>query len=111
MAHPESVCLNINCGHNEKSNFHQKRGFKLCPQVYFHISDYKYGNVEHKNGVISYQVLPNHRLLVCPNCKSTNVVKKGGFTRRLKTIPIGTKPVFINFFKHRPPFHQELRAN
>jgi len=72
----------------------------------FHISDYKYENVEYKNGTITYHVLPNSRLLICSNCKSENVIKKGGFTRRLKTVPIGTKSVFIKFFEHRLYCHQ-----
>jgi|SaaInlStandDraft_1057018.scaffolds.fasta_scaffold435387_2 hypothetical protein len=66
----------------------------------FHISDYKYKNVEYKNGCFTYQVLPNRRLLIRSNCKSKNVVKKGGFTRCLKKIPFETKSVFIKFFEH-----------
>lgn len=35
------------------------------------------------------------RLLVCPHCEGQDVIRRGKRFRRIQTVPIGLKPVFL----------------
>ena len=56
---------------------------------------YKYVRTEYHQGTIRLHVAVKKELLVCPECASSHVIRKGGRERALQTVPIGFKPVFL----------------
>ncbi|WP_369693730.1 transposase family protein [Flexistipes sinusarabici] len=56
---------------------------------------YKYVRTWYKGGSVIIKIAPDRFSLKCPNCKSRSIILKGKKLRRLRAIPIGSKPVFI----------------
>jgi len=50
---------------------------------------------EYKSGQVTFDIQPGNHPLHCPNCGSTNIIRRGQKKRRFRTVPIGNKPVFI----------------
>jgi len=48
-------------------------------------------------GRIVFKIKQDRFSLRCPECRSKQLIRKGHVTRVFRTIPIGTKPVFIEF--------------
>jgi len=61
----------------------------------FGIHGYQYVRALFENGTIIFRIVRNAFRLRCPNCRSRIVKRRGTVVRRLKTIPIGSIPVFI----------------
>ena len=61
----------------------------------FGIHGYHYVRTIFENGTIIFRIARNAFGLRCPNCRSRIVKRRGTVVRRLKTIPIGSIPVFI----------------
>ena len=56
---------------------------------------YEYWRTEYGEGCIRFFLLIKPELLVCPECGSREVSRKGRRFRELQTVPIGRKPVFL----------------
>jgi len=56
---------------------------------------YDYVRTMYEGGAIHFVLAVRPELLVCPQCGSTEVSRKGRRLRQLKTVPIGLKPVFL----------------
>lgn len=44
---------------------------------------------------VTFHVRPQPELVRCPCCGSRDVIRRGSFERRLRTVPIGWKPVWL----------------
>ena len=54
-----------------------------------------YSRTNYQQGAINFKIEVRDRLICCSHCKSREVIQKGKINRRIKTLPIGRKPVFI----------------
>jgi len=61
----------------------------------FGIRGYKYVKTTYRSGAIYFRLRHNPRGLCCPDCKSRHIAKKGFRERVFRTVPIGSKPVFL----------------
>ena len=77
---------------------------------------------EVKQGGVFVTVEPLDKLLVCPDCRSRDVIRQGKRIRRVQTLPIGFHPVYLEVqvprclckacqrvFEIAPPFAQPTR--
>ena len=78
---------------------------------------------EIRHGGVFVALEPKEELLVCPDCGSVDVIRKGKRTRRIQTLPIGFHPVFLEVevprcqcrgckkvFEIAPPFARPTRT-
>lgn len=56
---------------------------------------YEYVRTEYHQGTVEFHLAVESRLLVCPQCQGREVIRKGKRFRRMQTVPIGRKPVFL----------------
>lgn len=56
---------------------------------------YEYVRTEYHQGTVEFHLAVQSRLLVCPHCRGREVIRKGKRLRRIQTVPIGLKPVFL----------------
>jgi len=56
---------------------------------------YRCTGSEVRLGAVYVALEPKEELLVCPDCGSTNVIRKGKRTRQIQTLPIGFHPVVL----------------
>ena len=56
---------------------------------------YEYVRTEYQDGAVQFHLAVKQDQFVCPECDSSNVIRKGGRTRSLQTVPIGFKAVFL----------------
>ena len=70
------------------------------------ITDYKYIRTYFKNGEIIFKIAHNHFSLCCSECRSKKISLKGKYTRLIRSLPIGSKPVFIELPAQRIRCHQ-----
>ena len=56
---------------------------------------YDYVRTLYEGGSIWFVLAVRSELLVCPQCGSSEVSRKGRRFRDLRTVPIGLKPVFL----------------
>ncbi len=56
---------------------------------------YRYVKTLYEAGCIRFVLEVGKSLLVCPDCHSRQVSRKGRRWRELQTVPIGLKPVFL----------------
>ena len=56
---------------------------------------YEYVRTSYRDGCVEFTLSVREERLVCPACQSRDVVRKGRRYRRLQTVPIGFKPVFL----------------
>ena len=61
----------------------------------FSIAGFQYNSTVFESQHIEFHIKPGNHPLRCPCCKSTNVIRRGQKPRRYRTVPIGTKEVFI----------------
>jgi transposase len=59
------------------------------------IRGYKYVKTTYRSGAIYFRMRPNPGTICCPDCKSRYIVKKGCRERVFRTVPIGSKPVYL----------------
>jgi transposase len=62
----------------------------------FGLQGYDYVRQDFTAGKVILTIRPKGRLVRCPVCKSWDVVRRGTFTRWLRTVPIGFKPVWLS---------------
>ena len=56
---------------------------------------YEYVCTKYPHGGIEFTLAVKKELLVCPTCRSEQVVRKGKRYRHIQTVPIGFKPVVL----------------
>ena len=61
----------------------------------FGIQGYQYIRTLYRAGAIIFNIIPNAFSLRCPVCGSRHVKRRGTKTRLFRTVPIGSKSVFI----------------
>jgi len=57
--------------------------------------DYEYVHQKFEGGNITFRIRPKWQLLRCPVCKSRRVVRRGVYLRKLRSLPIGRKPMWL----------------
>ncbi len=56
---------------------------------------YDYLRTSYEKGDVHLHLALKSDLFVCPDCRSANVIRKGGRERSLQTVPIGMMRVFL----------------
>ena len=56
---------------------------------------YDYVRTEYHQGTVEFHLAVQSRLLICPHCQGRDLIRKGRRVRRIQTVPIGLKPVFL----------------
>ena len=56
---------------------------------------YEYKSTSYEKGEVHFHLAVKANLFICPSCKSSNVIRKGGRERSLQTVPIGMMPVIL----------------
>lgn len=56
---------------------------------------YEYVRTEYPHGTVEFHLTVAERLRVCPHCQGRELIGKGKRFRRLQTVPIGLKPVWL----------------
>ena len=62
----------------------------------FGLTDQEYLKTEYKEGTVIFHIKTKDSKLRCSNFGSRNVSKKGTIDRMFRTLPIGTKPVYLH---------------
>lgn len=70
------------------------------------IIGYKYIRTKFESGQIIFKIAHDYFSLCCPNCRSRKFTLKGKYTRLIRSLPIGSKPVFIEVPIQRILCHQ-----
>ena len=61
----------------------------------FGIHGYQYVRTLYQAGSVIFKIIPKAFSLRCPACGSKKIKRRGTKTRMFRTVPIGSKPVFI----------------
>jgi len=61
----------------------------------FWLRDFDYVRQFFVGGEILFSIKPKPRMLRCPDCGSKDVIRRGLFERRLRTVPVGLKPIIL----------------
>jgi transposase len=56
---------------------------------------YDYVRTEYHQGTVEFHLAVAARLMVCPHCQGREIIRKGKRLRRIQTVPIGLKAVFL----------------
>jgi transposase len=56
---------------------------------------YDYVRTEYHQGTVEFHPTVTPRLMVCPHCQGRGIIRKGKRFRRIQTVPIGLKLVFL----------------
>ena len=62
----------------------------------FGCRDYRYKSTKYEDGAVIFSVEPKQKMIVCPECGSREVARKGKRTRRIRSVPIGRKAVWLD---------------
>lgn len=62
----------------------------------FGCRDYTYKSTRYEEGAVIFAVEPKKRLYRCPDCRSRDVIRKGKRMRRIQSVPIGSKSVWLD---------------
>jgi len=63
----------------------------------FGLTGYRYVRQEFREGRLIFRIEQPRERLRCPDCGGANVWAQGGVERTLRTVPIGRKPVLLQF--------------
>ncbi len=80
-----SITINKLCGMSIQSLLYHGFGLK----------DIEYLRTEYEGGDIIFHICTKADKLCCSSCGSSNVMRKGKINRKLKTVGIGLKPVYL----------------
>ena len=67
----------------------------------FGVVGYYYKKTEYLHGSVIFHIERNPSERCCKDCGSKKVIKKGRFRRQFKTVPIGSKEVYLSLIVHR----------
>lgn len=62
----------------------------------FGCREYRYKSTKYEGSDVIFTLEPKKKMLVCPFCGSADVVCKGQRTRRIRSVPIGRKAVWLD---------------
>ncbi|MBL7111891.1 MAG: transposase family protein [Bacteroidales bacterium] len=62
----------------------------------FGLTDQEYLKTEYKEGTVIFHIKTKDSKLRCSSCGSRNIIKKGTVDRLFRTLPIGTRPVYLH---------------
>ena len=63
----------------------------------FGLAGYRYVRQEFREGRVIFRIEQPRERLRCPDCGSDNVWAQGGVERTFRTVPVGCKPVLLQF--------------
>lgn len=63
----------------------------------FGVRGYRYAKTEYAEGGVTFTIAQPRESYRCPKCDSDDVIGRGRNVRRLRTVPIGSKPVYLMF--------------
>jgi transposase len=63
----------------------------------FGLVGYRYVRQEFREAQVIFHIEQPRQRLRCPHCRSTDVWAQGGVERTFRTVPIGSKPVLLQF--------------
>lgn len=67
----------------------------------FGIKGYHYLKTEYREGAVLFHLEKRSEDRYCADCMSREIIKKGQYERKIKTLPIGKKKVFLVVHLHR----------
>lgn len=67
----------------------------------FNLRDYLYLSTKYEKGNVIITVQKKLSRLFCPDCEQANFICRGKIHRRIKTLPIGQRPVFLDVIIQR----------
>ena len=67
----------------------------------FGVRGYHYTKTDYREGTVTFTISQPRGLDRCSQCKSEDVIRRGGHNRRFRTLPIGGKPVYLAFYVPR----------
>ena len=95
----------------------------LLHEIFGVSKSYRSTRTEVRDGGVFIAVEPLDKLLLCPECGSREVIRKGKRTRRVQTLPIGFHPIYLetqvprcqckacqHIFEIDPPFAHPTRT-
>ena len=62
----------------------------------FGLVDQQYIKTEYKEGSVIFHIKTKESKLHCSHCGSRNIIKKRTVERFFRTLPIGTRPVYLH---------------
>lgn len=62
----------------------------------FGCRDYSYKSTKYENGAVVFGVEPKKKLLRCGHCGSREIIRKGKRHRRIQSMPIGRRRVWLD---------------
>lgn len=96
--------IGFNVGAEMLIRNHKKGVPMLTSELYHNFDAKQYVPLEgtkYKEGTTIFKIAPKAELLICSNCGSKNVNKRGGIERKIRTLPIGLRPVFFSIYVPR----------
>ena len=85
-------------GSNRWSQQRLSKGGTMSTSFIYHamgLQAYEYVRQEFEGGRVFFRVRPKWRLLRCSACQSKRVIRRGQYLRKLRSVPIGRKPVWL----------------
>jgi transposase len=61
----------------------------------FGVRGYRYVATQYQGGRTVFRIEQAPETLACPECRSRHVIRRGQCVREFRTVPIGSKPVFV----------------
>lgn len=71
----------------------------------FKVRGYRYLKTEFIEGAVIFHIAYHHAKLACAACGSADVARRGAVVRRLRSLPIGAKPVWLHLAVPRLQCH------
>jgi transposase len=62
---------------------------------------YRYLKTEYHKGIVWFHIEKNPEHQLCAVCGSADVIRKGQYIRKIRTLPVGKRPVFLVLHLHR----------
>ena len=82
----------------DQATDHRKGGITMSTSFVYHamgLSGYEYVHQKFEGGGVTFRLRPKWRLLCCPACKSKQVTRRGMYLRKLRSLPIGRKAIWL----------------
>ena len=76
-------------------------GGEVCPRVFcitvLVLVGYEYVRTRYTGGAVIFSIKRKRGKFRCPVCRSRDIIFRGTLSRRFRTVPIGSKRVFLDF--------------
>ncbi len=59
------------------------------------LRDQNYKCTSYNGGGIIFEITPKPKAIRCPQCNTKSVIKRGKVYRNIRTIPVGSKPIWL----------------